>query len=44
MMMLVRRGWAGLPGHSSWLPGAEVDDARDSSWRCCFVASALLGC
>jgi hypothetical protein len=31
--MLVRRGSMGFPGHSSWLPGAEVDDAWDSSWR-----------
>jgi hypothetical protein len=28
-------------GFSSVL-GVEVDDARDISWRCCFMASALL--
>jgi hypothetical protein len=30
--------WA--PGSSWFLPvlGAEVDDAHDGSWRCCFVA------
>jgi hypothetical protein len=28
----------GLPVHSSWFLGAEVDGARDSSWRHrCFV-------
>jgi hypothetical protein len=26
---LVRRGWTRLPLHSSWLPGAEVDDDWD---------------
>jgi hypothetical protein len=26
------------------VPSAEVDDDRDVSWRCCFVASTLLGC
>jgi hypothetical protein len=31
--MSVRRGWMGLPGCSSWFSGAEVDGARDSSWR-----------
>jgi hypothetical protein len=30
----VRRGWRGLPGCSSWFPGAEVDGSRDGSWRC----------
>jgi hypothetical protein len=29
---LVRRGWTGLPRHSSWFPGAEVECARDGSW------------
>jgi hypothetical protein len=37
-------GWLGLPGHSFWLPGVEVGDARDGSWRHCITASALLGC
>jgi hypothetical protein len=23
----------GLPGRSSWFPSAEVDGARDGSWR-----------
>jgi hypothetical protein len=44
---LVCRGWTGLPWCSSWfpgIPGTEVDDARDDSWRCCFTALALLGC
>jgi hypothetical protein len=40
----VRRGWIGLPGRSSWLPGVEVDDARDGSLRRCFTTSALLDC
>jgi hypothetical protein len=41
----VHRGWTGLPESSSGLlsvPGVEVDDARDDSWRRCFVASAYL--
>jgi hypothetical protein len=29
----VRRGWMGLPGHSSWFPSTEVDGAWDGSWR-----------
>jgi hypothetical protein len=40
----VHRGWIGLPGHSSWLPSVEVDDAHDGFWRRCFMASALHGC
>jgi hypothetical protein len=41
----VHRGWTGLLESSSGLlsvPGVEVDDARDDSWRRCFVASAYL--
>jgi hypothetical protein len=40
------RAFFRAPGHSSLLlgvPGAEVDYARDGSWRRCFMASALLG-
>jgi hypothetical protein len=28
----IRRGWTGLPGRSSSLPGAKVEGARDGSW------------
>jgi hypothetical protein len=30
--MSVRRGWIGPPGHSSWLPDAEMASAWDDSW------------
>jgi hypothetical protein len=41
--MSVRSGWRGLLGHSSWFSGAEVDGARDSSWRChCFAQLYLV--
>jgi hypothetical protein len=40
----VDRGWTGLLGRSSWLPSAEMDDARDGFWRHCFVALTLLDC
>jgi hypothetical protein len=41
--MLVRASLAFFlaPRCSSWFPdilGTEVNDARDGSWRCCFVA------
>jgi hypothetical protein len=39
-----RRGCTWLLGRSSGLQSTEVDDAHDGSWRCCFAASALLGC
>jgi hypothetical protein len=31
--MSIRRGWIGLPRHSSRFPNAEVDGAQDGSWR-----------
>jgi hypothetical protein len=36
-----------LPECSSWflgILGAAVDDAQMAPWRCCFMASTLLGC
>jgi hypothetical protein len=32
LRMSVRRGRMGLPEHSSWFLGVEVDGARDDSW------------
>jgi hypothetical protein len=39
---LVHSSYMGLPGHSSWFPGAQFDDAWDNFWRCRCLARLYL--